>query len=92
VVVLIARWNQFQFPIAMATIDPKCKGHQNILFRQMLKDLEPPSWTREIVVLADADYLANPTLILIKELGGTYVFAMPRMRTFTNDKYVRDRV
>jgi hypothetical protein len=58
----------------------------------MLRDFTPPSWVRDIVVLGDAGYPANPTLKLIQELGWTYVFAMPRTRKFTNGKYVRDRV
>jgi hypothetical protein len=91
-VVLVASWDRFRIPIALAPIDPKRKGHQNILFRQMLRDFEPPSWVREVVVLADAGYPANATLKLIKDLGWTYVFAMPRTRKFTNGKYVRDLV
>jgi hypothetical protein len=91
-VVLVASWNGYRIPIKVATIDPERKGHQNILFRQMLRDFEPPSWVREIVVLGDAGYPANPTLKLIKERGWTYVFAMPRTRKFTNGKYVRDLV
>jgi len=91
-VVLVASWNGYRLPIQIATIDPKRKGHQNILFRQMLKDFEAPSWVKEVVVLGDAGYAANPTLKLIEELGWTYVFAMSRSRKFTNGKYVRDLV
>ena len=91
-VVLVASGDRFRMPIAMATIDPKRKGHQHILFRQMLRDFAPPSWVREVVVLADAGYPANPTLKLLKDLGWTYVFAMPRTRKFPNGKYVRDMV
>jgi DDE family transposase len=91
-VVLVASWNGFRIPIRIATLDPERKGHQNILFRQMLKDFEAPAWVREIVVLGDAGYPANETLKLIEELGWTYVFAMPRTRKFTNGKYVRDLV
>jgi Transposase DDE domain len=90
--VLVACWGQCRIPIAMATIDPKRKGHQNILFPQMLREFEPPSWVREVVVLADAGYPAHPPLKLIKALGWTYVFAMPRTRKFTHGKYVRDLV
>ena len=91
-VVLVASWNGFRIPIQMATIDPERKGHQNILFRQMLRDFEAPSWVREIVVLGDAGYPATETLKLIEELGWRYVFAIPRNRKFTNGKYVRDLV
>jgi hypothetical protein len=58
----------------------------------MLREFEPPSWVREGVVLADAGFPANPTLNLIKDLGWTYVFAMPRTRKFTNGKHIRDLV
>ena len=75
----------------LATIDLERKGHQNMLFRQMLRDFEPPTWVREVVV-ADAGYPANATLKLIEELEWTYVFAMPRTRKFTNGKYVHDLV
>ena len=91
-VVLVASWDCFRIPIAIATIDPERKGHQNILFRQMLKAFEPPAWVREVVVVADAGYPANATLQLITDLQWTYVFAMPRTRKFTNGKYVRDFV
>lgn len=91
-VVLVASWDQFRLPIAIAAIDPERKGHQNILFRQLLKDFKPPAWVREVVVVADAGYPANLTRKLIEELQWTYVFAMPRTRKFTNGRYVRDVV
>ena len=91
-VVLIASWDSFRIPVAIAPIDPKRKGHQNILFRQMLKDFVPPVWVREIIVVADAGYAANPPLKLIHDLHWTYVFAMPRTRKFTSGKHVRDMV
>jgi len=90
--VLVASWSGLRIPIAMAAIDPERKGHQNILFRQMLQDFEPPSWVRELVGLGDAGYPAHATLKLIEQRGWTYGFAMPRTRTFTNGKGLRDLV
>ena len=90
--VRIASWDCLRIPIALAPIEPTRKGHQNMLFRQRLKDFEPPAWVREVVVGADAGYPANPTRKLIKDRGWPYVFAMPRTRTFTNGKDVRDLV
>jgi hypothetical protein len=43
VVLLIASWEHRRIPVALALIDPTCRGHQNILFRQMLTDFVPPS-------------------------------------------------
>jgi hypothetical protein len=91
-VVLVASWNGYRIPIKGATIDPERKWHQHIVFRQMLRDFEPPSWVREIVVLGDAGSPSNLTLTLIKKRGWTYVFAMPRTRKCTNGTYVRDLV
>jgi hypothetical protein len=85
-VVWIASWDSLRIPVALAPIDPKRKGHQNILCRQMLTDFEPPAWGREIIVVADAGYAAHVTRKLIHELHWTSVFAMPRTRKFTNGK------
>ena len=92
VVLLIASWGRFRVPVALATIDPAIKGHQNILFRQMLKDFVPPAWVRQVVVIADAGFAANATLRAITDQHYTYVFAMPRTRKFTNGKHLRDLV
>ena len=91
-VLLIASWDRVRVPMALGLIDPKIRGHQNILFRQMLKDFVPPTWAQHIVVVADAGYAANETLRLIAEQHYAYVFAMPRTRKFTNGKHLRDLV
>ena len=67
VVLLIASWGRFRVPVALALMDPQSKGHQNLLFRQMLKDFAPPAWVHQIVVGADAGCAANATLRLITE-------------------------
>jgi IS4 transposase len=76
----------------LGPIDPKIKGHQNILFRQMLKEFVPPAWAHQVVVVADAGFAANETLRLIAEKKYAYVFAMPRTRKLTNGKHLRDLV
>jgi hypothetical protein len=92
VVLLIASWARFRIPVALELIDPKIKGHQNLLFRQMRKDFVPPAWGRQTVVVADAGFAAKATLRLITEKHYGYVFAMPRPRKFTNGKHLRDLV
>jgi hypothetical protein len=92
VVLLIASWERFRVPVALALIDPTCRGHQNTLFRQMLKDFVPPAWVQQVVVVADAGFAANATLHLITDKRYLYVFAMPRTRKFTNGKHLRDLV
>jgi hypothetical protein len=92
VVRLIASWGRCRVPVALATIDPTCRGHQHILFRQMLTAFVPPSWARHVVVIADAGFAAHATMRLITEKPYGYVFAMPRTRKFTNGKHRRDLV
>jgi len=89
---VIASWGRFRVPSALMPIAPKITGPQNILFRQMLQDFVPPSWTRHVVVIADAGFAANATLRLIAEKHYGYVFAMPRTRKFTNGQHLRDLV
>jgi hypothetical protein len=89
-VLLIASWDRYRIPLRLAVMDPKVKGHQNILFRHMLETVHLPSWVGEVVVSGDAGFAANPTLKLIEKKGWTYVFAMARNRKLTNGKYVSD--
>jgi Transposase DDE domain len=77
-VLLIAQWGRFRVPVAAAVIDPKVKGHQNLLFRQMLAEFVPPSWAAEVVVEADAAFAAKATLSLITDKGYNYVFGLAR--------------
>jgi hypothetical protein len=91
-VLRMARWDRLRIPIALAPIDPTCRGHQHILFRQMLRDVVPPAWVRQVVVVADAGFAANETLRLITEKHSTYVFAMPRTRKLTHGTHLRDLV
>jgi len=77
-VLLIAQWGRFRVPVAAAVIDPTLKGHQNLLFRQMLEQFVPPSWATAVVVEADAGFAAKATLKLIAEKGYGYVFGLAR--------------
>lgn len=91
-VLLIASWGQFRIPVAMAVIDPRRKGQQNILFRRMLREFVPPPWARSVIVEADAGFAATRTFRLIERLGYGYVFATARTRKFDEGKMLRDLV
>jgi Transposase DDE domain len=78
VVLLLAQWGRFRIPVACAVRDPKRKGHQNILFRQMLRRFVPPAWAAQVVVVCDAGFASRPNLRLIQRKGYNYVFALPR--------------
>ncbi len=91
-VLLVACWDHYRIPVALAVIDPQVQGHQNQLFRQMLQSFEPPRWARRVVVLGDAGFAANKTLAVIQEKGYSYVFAMARTRKFSDGKHLSDLV
>src|SRR5262249_2326502 len=42
-----------------AVVDPQIQGQQNLLFRQMLQDFDPPAWVKEVIVEADAAFVAK---------------------------------
>lgn len=77
-VLLVACWGRVRVPVAIALMDPKKKGQQNELFRQMLQDFVPPAWARQVIVIADAGYAAKATLRLIMQKQYDYVLALPR--------------
>jgi hypothetical protein len=91
-VVVVAAWGRFRVPVSLGVVDPKRRGHANSLFRQALRQVELPWWAEHVVVLADAGCAANATLKVITQRGWAFVFAIPRSRTFSDDKTVRDLV
>jgi hypothetical protein len=90
VVILIATWGRYRVPVAIRLINPKIKGHQNILFRQMIRDFVPPRWAKQVVVVADAGFGAKKSFRVIKRKGYKYVFAISRTRKFADGKHVGD--
>jgi hypothetical protein len=91
-VILIASWAHYRVPLAIAVIDPRRKGQQNILFRRMLREFVPPHWARPVIVEADAGFAATKTFRVIERLGYYYVFAVARTRKFTDGKRLKDLV
>ena len=64
-VLLIARWDRCRVPVALGLIDPQRRGHQNILFRQMLKAFILPGWVQQVVVVVDTGFAVKATLRLM---------------------------
>jgi hypothetical protein len=89
-VILIASWGKYRLPVALAPVDPQIKGHQNILFREMIEKFCVPAWAHTIIVEADAGFAANKTFSLIEEKGYFYVFAVARTRKFEDGKHLSD--
>lgn len=90
VLLLVAQWGQFRIPLAVRVIDPKIKGHQNILTRELLTQLTPPAWCRRVNVLGDAGFAAKATLQHVAQLGYFYTFALPRTWKTADGRHLRD--
>jgi hypothetical protein len=88
VLLLIAQWGGFRIPLAVRVLDPKIRGHQNLLTREMLQKFKPPLWSRQVIIEADAGFAAKKTLHLIAELGYFYVFALPRTWKTVSGKHL----
>jgi hypothetical protein len=78
VLLLIAQWGTFRIPVAVRVLDPKIRGHQNLLVREMLLKFKPPAWCQRVIVEADAGLAAKKRRQLVAALGYFYVFALPR--------------
>lgn len=89
-VLMIAQWGCHRVPVRAAVVDPKLKGHQNLLFRQMLRDFVAPAWVKEVIVEADAAFAAKATLNLIAEQGWGYVFGLARTWKLADGTHLRD--
>ena len=77
-VLLIAQWRRWRIPVEARVVDPTIKGHQNLLFREMLAEFVPPSWATQVIIEADAAFAAKATLKLIEQRGWGYVFRLAR--------------
>lgn len=91
-VLLVAARGRYRVPVRLALVDPRRKGHANILFRQMLRDFIPPAWARQVVVLADAGMAAKATLRLLRRKQYGYIFALPRTWKLADGTHLRNLV
>lgn len=90
VVLLLASWGGFRVPVAVRVLNPRMRGHQNLLAREMLRKVKLPAWCQQVIVEADAGFAAKPTLRLITELGYFYVCALPRTWKLVSGTHLSD--
>src|SRR5262245_40312767 len=48
-VVMIAQGGRYRVPVRAAVVDPQIQGQQNLRFRQMLQDFDPPAWVTQVI-------------------------------------------
>ena len=99
-VLIMFCWNHFRFPVHFMIVkkkgDPNYKT-ENELFREMLDDLEIPSWAKLVIVCGDAGYASKINLQKIKNMSKKdvrwgYVFALPRNWNLENGQRLKDIV
>jgi hypothetical protein len=91
-VLRIARWCRVRVPVARARIAPKRNGPQHRRLRQLLQDVVPPAWVRQVVVVAAAGCAAKATRYLSTAIHDPAVCARPRPRQCTTGTPRRDLV
>ena len=80
-VLLMASWDRFhpaglgadRSPVSRASEHPVPADGEGFV---------PPTWARQVVVVADAGFAANETLRLIAAKKYAYVFAMPHTQIY----------
>jgi hypothetical protein len=90
IVLLIAQWGRLRLPVACEALDPKRKGHQNILFSQMLRRFTPPAWRKRVVVAPSAGFASKSNLRLIQRRQWNFVFALARTWKLEDGAHLRD--
>jgi hypothetical protein len=89
-VLVIAQWGRYRVPVRAAVVEPTIKGHQTLLFRQLLQDFVPPAWVKRVIVEADAAFAAKATLTSITDRGWSYVFGLARTWELADGTHLRD--
>ena len=99
-IVLMAAWDVFRIPAAFRIILPKSHPNyqnENALFREMLKEFQPPQWAKTIVVLGDCAYASKENFKFIKELDKSdsdrvwgFVFGIAKTWKMKGGKSLRD--
>lgn len=89
-VLLLANWDKYRVPLALSQIDIRKKGHQNILFREMLARFNPPLWAQKVVVLGVSGFAAKETFQLIKKKNFYFAFSLPKTWKVDHETSLRE--
>jgi Transposase DDE domain len=99
---LIVNWDTYRLPAAFRLIRPKSHPEyqkENELFREMVKQFNPPSWAKVVVVEGDAAYGSQENMKMVMQRDADdlerqwgYVFAIARTWKTVEDKAIKDFV
>ena len=95
-IILIAFcWENFRIPVAFRIIRRKDDSQykkENLLFREMLEELELPIWVKQVIVLADSAYCSGENLKFIKAKKWFFVMGMARTWKMLDGKSLKDLI
>jgi hypothetical protein len=101
-VVLMLAWDVYRIPVDFCLVLPKNHPDyetENMLFRKMLKRLDPPPWAEWVIVAGDAAFGSKENMQLVKQIDKSdhqrrwgFVFAIARTWKMKNDKSVKNLV
>jgi IS4 transposase len=98
-VLLIVCWDVYRIPVGFRIILPKSHPDyrtENALFREMVRDFQPPMWAKTVIVLGDAGYSSTENMTMVKQCHKAdkqrnwyFVFAIARTWKQENDKSLK---
>lgn len=101
-VVIMACWDVYRIPVGFRIILPKDHPHykkENVLFREMVEDFEPPAWVRRVIVCGDSAYGSKQNMEMIKKRDKSdrrrqwgFVFSIARTWSTEEGKKIKDLV
>src|SRR3954467_1198451 len=90
VLLVLAHWGRLRIPIGAVVLDPKRKSQQNIPWRRLLRQFQPPAWCQRVLVIADAGFASKANLRAIQRRGWCYVTCLPRSWKLSDGTHLRD--
>ena len=90
VLLVLAHWGRLRIPIGAVVLDPKRRSQQNLQWRRLLRQFQPPAWCQRVLVIADAGFASKANLRAIQRRGWCYVTCLPRSWKLSDGTHLRD--
>jgi hypothetical protein len=97
-IVVVLCWDVYRIPFDFRIILPKTHPEykkENVLFREMLENFQPPDWAERVIVLGDAAYGSKDNMKMIAKKAKTdrqrhWGFVFSLARTWNIDEKKKD--
>ena len=101
-VVLMASWDVYRIPLSFRIILPRTHPEytpENALFREMVRQFDPPAWAKLVIVGGDTAYSSKANMKMVQKRdrqdpnrSWRFVFGIARTRKTQDGKSLKDLV